>query len=254
MQANIIEAAIKECLLNYEYPDDTYYFADTDNVKEIIAGPKKLHTSRSIVSRGVDRSKFPAIQIICDAGSGEQDWSTTNEIDIIRPVLITSIYRSLQISEAIEKADFIRHRVHKVMSAQRTFEISDGSQRDLLSKYAQILGSTPMLVKDVQMEDLKPFLVDNKFWYIHAGLMVNVFYTENIDGYASGIKTTMDKYYTQEFVNARVVTVEHNLDKMPDTTILDEFNQEVDGDVEYVSNDILILRFGAPLTGKVICN
>jgi len=63
-----------------------------------------------------------------------------------------------------------------------------------------------------------------------------------------------DKTYTQAFVVTDTVSVTHNLEKLPAVSVMDSTNNEVIGDVEYINDNLVTLRFSAPFSGKVTCN
>lgn len=63
-----------------------------------------------------------------------------------------------------------------------------------------------------------------------------------------------DKTFEQAFSGVSSVTVTHNLGKYPSITIIDSANDEVEGNVEYISTNQLVVSFSAPFSGSVICN
>jgi hypothetical protein len=63
-----------------------------------------------------------------------------------------------------------------------------------------------------------------------------------------------DKTYKTGFTSSAVVTVNHGLNKEPAVTIKDSAGDEVEGHVNHVSPDQLIIYFTAPFTGTVTCN
>lgn len=63
-----------------------------------------------------------------------------------------------------------------------------------------------------------------------------------------------DLTFTQDFIVTNEVTVNHNLNKYPSVTVFDSTGDEVEGEVNYISLDQLLVRFAAPFSGKVICN
>jgi hypothetical protein len=63
-----------------------------------------------------------------------------------------------------------------------------------------------------------------------------------------------DKNFVQNFSSATSVTVTHNLGKYPAVTVVDSANDEVEGEVEHISVNELVVTFSAPFSGKVVCN
>lgn len=63
-----------------------------------------------------------------------------------------------------------------------------------------------------------------------------------------------DKTFTQAFTSASAVVVTHNLGKRPAVTVLDSANDEVEGEVEHLSTNQLVVSFSAPFSGMVVCN
>lgn len=63
-----------------------------------------------------------------------------------------------------------------------------------------------------------------------------------------------DKHYEQQFTNSASVTVNHNLGKKPSVEIIDSAGDKVIGDVNYVSDNQLLISLSAPTGGVIICN
>src|SRR4051794_3616096 len=63
-----------------------------------------------------------------------------------------------------------------------------------------------------------------------------------------------DKTYTQDFTVASSVTVAHNLGKYPAVTVIDSAGDEVEGFVQYLSNNQLTVSFSTSFSGTVLCN
>lgn len=63
-----------------------------------------------------------------------------------------------------------------------------------------------------------------------------------------------DKTYTTSFTVATEVIVTHNMNKYPSVTIIDSAEEEVEGEVDYINTNQLIVYFALPFSGKVICN
>jgi hypothetical protein len=55
-------------------------------------------------------------------------------------------------------------------------------------------------------------------------------------------------------VSSDTWTVNHNLGKKVSVTVVDSADSVVDGDIEYVSNDTVVIRFSAPFGGRAYCN
>lgn len=49
-------------------------------------------------------------------------------------------------------------------------------------------------------------------------------------------------------------TIEHNLEKFPSVTVVDSANDVVVGDIEYVDENNLVLKFSGPFSGKAFLN
>ena len=48
--------------------------------------------------------------------------------------------------------------------------------------------------------------------------------------------------------------ITHNLARFPSVTVVDTTNREVDGDVQYVDNNNVLLTFSAPFSGEAFLN
>lgn len=68
------------------------------------------------------------------------------------------------------------------------------------------------------------------------------------DIYAKG------NYVHTQSVASATWTVNHNLNKFPSVTIVDTANDEVEGEVNHVSNTQLIIKFSAAISGKAFIN
>lgn len=73
---------------------------------------------------------------------------------------------------------------------------------------------------------------------------------DGADGNALGF----DKHYTQTFSDTATVAVSHNMEKYPSVFIKDSSGDEVQGDVEHIDQNNLIIRFSAPFSGEAVCN
>ena len=104
----------------------------------------------------------------------------------------------------------------------------------------------------VEDEDLVQYLyedfeiVNNKYDELATDLDVKYNELKNKSG---------DSYY-EELVNmpSKVWEINHNLNKKPSVTIINNDNQVVIGDVEYIDKNNLKVSFSAEFSGKAICN
>lgn len=63
-----------------------------------------------------------------------------------------------------------------------------------------------------------------------------------------------DKNYVHDFTVSDNVLVQHNLGKKPAVSIIDSAGDEVVGDVEYIDNAQVRVRFAAAFSGQITCN
>lgn len=64
-----------------------------------------------------------------------------------------------------------------------------------------------------------------------------------------------DKHYTEEVqIASDKWEIQHNLNKHPSVTVINDFGREVIGDIEYVDLNNIIIHFSASFAGTVICN
>ena len=63
-----------------------------------------------------------------------------------------------------------------------------------------------------------------------------------------------DKNYLENFTNQASVTVTHNLGKYPAVTVHDSTGDEVEGQVEHLTINQLVITFSSSFTGRVSCN
>jgi hypothetical protein len=59
-----------------------------------------------------------------------------------------------------------------------------------------------------------------------------------------------ESYVHDQIASSATWTVMHNLNKYPNVTILDSAGTLVIGEIEYISKNILVLRFAAEFSGK----
>jgi hypothetical protein len=92
----------------------------------------------------------------------------------------------------------------------------------------------------------------------HGGILQDKFYA--IAVYPGFINPDIDPggndknfVYTQA-VAASIWNVQHDLDKFPSVSIVNDDNTQVFGSVEYVDNNNLIITFTAPFSGKAYMN
>ena len=69
---------------------------------------------------------------------------------------------------------------------------------------------------------------------------------------ANGEKLT--SYTHDQTVAATEWTISHNLNKRPSVTVIDSMNRVVVGEVEYLDNNGIVLRFKAAFKGKAYLN
>lgn len=63
-----------------------------------------------------------------------------------------------------------------------------------------------------------------------------------------------DLTYLTSFTVTDNVLVQHNLGKLPAVSVIDSSGDEVIGQVEYIDNARVRVRFAAPFSGQVSCN
>lgn len=63
-----------------------------------------------------------------------------------------------------------------------------------------------------------------------------------------------DLTYLTTFTVSDDILVEHNLGKYPSVDVMDSADSEVVGQVEYINNNSLRVRFAAPFSGRITCN
>lgn len=63
-----------------------------------------------------------------------------------------------------------------------------------------------------------------------------------------------DLTYLTSFTVSDEVLVQHNLGKMPAISVIDSAGDEVEGQVEYLDNTRVLVRFASPFSGQITCN
>lgn len=66
--------------------------------------------------------------------------------------------------------------------------------------------------------------------------------------------TSGDLHFVQQFTSLATVPCNHQLGKKPAVTVIDSAGDEVEGEVEHVSINDLVVRFSAATSGQVILN
>ena len=70
-----------------------------------------------------------------------------------------------------------------------------------------------------------------------------------------GSVVSNDKTYLHiQDVASNEWNINHNLNKYPSVTVIDSANNEVVGDVEYIDNNNLIIKFEGSFSGKATLN
>lgn len=77
---------------------------------------------------------------------------------------------------------------------------------------------------------------------------------ERVDELESSEISGDKNYITEVNMPSKRWHIIHNLEKYPSVTVINNDNQIVVGDVEYLDTNSLIVSFSAEFTGKVICN
>ena len=99
----------------------------------------------------------------------------------------------------------------------------------------------------IEAVDANGSILEDKFYAI---AVYPGFVNPDIDPSAGGDKNFV---YTQ-LVASAVWNVQHNLDKLPSVSIVNDDNVQVFASVEYVDNNNLIITFTAPFSGKAYMN
>lgn len=63
-----------------------------------------------------------------------------------------------------------------------------------------------------------------------------------------------DKNFVADFIVASTVAVNHNLNKYPAVNVMNSAGEEVEGEVDYLNTNQLIVYFAAPFSGRITCN
>lgn len=63
-----------------------------------------------------------------------------------------------------------------------------------------------------------------------------------------------DKNFVMNFNVSTSVTVNHNLNKYPSVTVTDSAGDEIEGVINHLSVNSLMLTFAYPFSGRAICN
>ena len=66
--------------------------------------------------------------------------------------------------------------------------------------------------------------------------------------------TFSDKTHIQNFSVTNTVNVAHNLSKYPAITVVNSAGDEVEGDINYVDANHVVVTFSAPFSGQIYCN
>ena len=71
----------------------------------------------------------------------------------------------------------------------------------------------------------------------------------------SPVQVESDKHYTHnQTVASSEWTVQHNLNKYPSVEVINSSGRRITGEVQYIDEDNLVVRFEYSFTGKVYCN
>jgi hypothetical protein len=88
--------------------------------------------------------------------------------------------------------------------------------------------------------------------------MANVFpgrLIESVNGQVGVVYIQEDRYYIHEQgTPASSWTIQHDLGKKPSVTIIDSANTVVEGQIEYINDNIVTLTFNGAFSGKAIFN
>ena len=80
---------------------------------------------------------------------------------------------------------------------------------------------------------------------------IDYFTQEDIDELVSEIRQT---YIHEQILASNVWNITHNLGKFPSVTVVDSAGSLIVGEVDYISNSSLTLRFTSSFSGKVYLN
>lgn len=77
---------------------------------------------------------------------------------------------------------------------------------------------------------------------------------EGVTSAAVQSEPAQEPHFTQTVTAQTTVTVNHNLGVYPEVIVLDASGNQVMADIQYTSVNQIVVTFGAPFTGTVICN
>ena len=86
----------------------------------------------------------------------------------------------------------------------------------------------------------------------YIDIIANELYGPKTTGsWGIGIKLTQDQGYVHEQIaSATTWTINHNLDFVPNITVVDTFGTVVEGSYDYPNDTTVVLNFSSPFSGK----
>ena len=89
---------------------------------------------------------------------------------------------------------------------------------------------------------------------------LNATKTTNVDdlttfiGNSAALNNLTDTYIYEQVTPASTWVIAHNLDKYPSVTIVDNYNRQFEGHVEYTDSNTITVALSATITGKAYLN
>ena len=67
-------------------------------------------------------------------------------------------------------------------------------------------------------------------------------------------KVKVDSFVFEQGLASDTWSIVHNLNRYPSVTIVDSANTEVEGDIQYIDKNNIIIKFSGPFSGKAFLN
>ena len=184
----------------------------------------------------------------------EQDWIDYNPVlRVGEPALSTDVYK-------LKIGDGKRHwleipYLHEDEQGVSFVDGFDGVEGDSKTLYVDKESGSVYIYQDGEFVELESTSISELETRVSTNEEIISEHTTDISALSEKIEDLQDKTYVHnQSPAASVWTINHNLGKLPAITIVDSAGTVVVGDIVMSNEEVAVVSFQYPFSGKAICN
>lgn len=181
----------------------------------------------------------------------------TGDIDLTNYYIKTETYSRSEVDnliDSIDVEDLIKEDSEDNYYSEKNFYSLSG-----ISAFGKSVEGSEGDMFNILL-DWTNYSSDKSGWVLGAGLGKDLYDNKADKTWVENLleeykPTDTDKYYREEVsIASNIWEINHNLDKYPSVTIVNNFKRKVIGDVEYIDKNNIKITFTVESSGEVFCN